>query len=111
MVVVLGDLVQQGITGEDVSVTGAATAVSTLVVWMSVGDFLVRRWGSAGKAIEGETGLIVRAHGEECFGPADRLAVALRLRNLRRSRRLASSACWRSNETTCVCPASPTASR
>ncbi len=60
MVVVLGDFVQQGVTEEDMSVTGALTAVSTFVMWMLVGDFVGRRWQSSGKILDGESVVVVR---------------------------------------------------
>lgn len=60
MIVVLGDFVQQGVTEEDMSVPRALTAVSTFVAWMLIGDLIGRRWGSAGKLLEGESVVVVR---------------------------------------------------
>ena len=41
--VVLGDFVQQGVTQEDMSMTGAIIVVSTFVGWMLLGDAISRR--------------------------------------------------------------------
>ena len=60
MIVVLGDFVQQGVTEEDMSVTGALTAVSTFVAWMLIGDLIGRRSRSAGKLLDGESVVVVR---------------------------------------------------
>lgn len=60
VIVVLGDFVQQGITQEDMSVTGALIAVSTFVMWMLVGDSLSRRFKPAEKILEGQAVIIVR---------------------------------------------------
>ncbi len=60
VIVVLGDFVQQGITQEDMSVTGAVVAVSTFVAWMLVGDVLARRFRPAEKLLEGQAAIVVR---------------------------------------------------
>lgn len=60
MIVVLGDFVQQGVTQEDMSVTGAIIAVSTFVVWTLTTDFAACRWSRFGKVLEGESVVIVR---------------------------------------------------
>ena len=60
VIVVLGDFVQQGITQEDMSVTGAVIAVSTFVGWMLVGDVVARRFSPAEKILEGQAVIVVR---------------------------------------------------
>lgn len=58
--IVLGDMVQQGVTQEDMSVTGAIIVISTFVVWMMVGDSLSRRSRNAERVLEGEAVIVVR---------------------------------------------------
>lgn len=60
VIVVLGDFVQQGITQEDMSVTGAMIAVSTFVLWMLVGDAIARRSSPAEKILEGQAVIVLR---------------------------------------------------
>jgi uncharacterized membrane protein YcaP (DUF421 family) len=59
LLIVIGDLVQQGVTQEDMSVTGAVLATGTialLVVAMSYAGF---RWNRSTKVIEGMPVLVV----------------------------------------------------
>ena len=58
--IVLGDFVQQGVTEEDMSMTGAIIVVSTFVAWMLVGDALSRRSRRVERALEGEAVIVVR---------------------------------------------------
>lgn len=60
LIVVIGDIVQQGVTQEDMSVTGAMAAVSVFVVWTLAADTLARRFPSVSKAIAGEPIIVVR---------------------------------------------------
>jgi uncharacterized membrane protein YcaP (DUF421 family) len=60
LVVVIGDIVQQGVTQEDMSVTGAMAAVSVFVVWTLAADSLSRRFPKVSKAIAGEPIIVVR---------------------------------------------------
>jgi uncharacterized membrane protein YcaP (DUF421 family) len=60
IIVVLGDFVQQGVTGEDMSVTGAVVVVSTFVLWTIIGDFFTRRSQSAQRIVDGEPVIVVR---------------------------------------------------
>ncbi len=60
VIVVLGDFVQQGITQEDMSVTGALIAVSTFVGWMLIGDGLARRFRPAERILDGQAVVVVR---------------------------------------------------
>lgn len=60
ILVVLGDIIQQGVTQEDMSVTGAALAVSTMGL-LAVGTSVVgRRFGRARPLLEGRPSLVLR---------------------------------------------------
>jgi uncharacterized membrane protein YcaP (DUF421 family) len=59
IIVVLGDFVQQGVTGEDMSVTGAIIVVSTFVLWMLLGDLVARRSRTVRRVFEGEPVIVV----------------------------------------------------
>lgn len=60
LLVTIGDFVQQGVTQEDMSVTGAVLAVSTFAFWISV--FTYASWKSKrlNTVISGEPLIIVR---------------------------------------------------
>lgn len=60
LVVVIGDFVQQGVTQEDMSITGALIAVSVFVVWTLVADALGRRWPRAATILAGDPILVVK---------------------------------------------------
>lgn len=60
IIVVLGDFVQQGVTQEDMSVTGAVIVVSTFVVWMIIGDLLARRSQRADRVLSGQAVIVLR---------------------------------------------------
>jgi uncharacterized membrane protein YcaP (DUF421 family) len=61
--VVLGDFVQQGVTQEDMSMTGAIIVVSTFVAWMLLGDALSRRSNNVERVLDGEA-VVVMQNGE-----------------------------------------------
>jgi len=60
LVVVIGDLVQQGVTQEDMSITGALLAVGVFVVWTLIGDSVARRSKSAARLLAGEPIIVIR---------------------------------------------------
>lgn len=60
LVVVIGDFVQQGVTQEDMSITGALVAVSVFVVWTLLADALGRRWPKASTVLAGDPVLVVK---------------------------------------------------
>ncbi|MGH9178800.1 MAG: DUF421 domain-containing protein [Acidimicrobiales bacterium] len=60
LLITVGDLVQQGVTQEDYSVTGAVLATGTVALWVLVFAYLSFRSGRARRAIEGDPVLIVR---------------------------------------------------
>ncbi len=59
LIVVIGDFVQQGLTQEDMSVTGAIVAVSVFVVWTVATDALGRRSRAASRIFAGEPVVVV----------------------------------------------------
>ncbi len=67
LIVVIGDLVQQGVTEEDMSLTGAIIVMSTFVCWTLFGDSLARRFPRWERALEGEAVVVMR-DGEPDFG-------------------------------------------
>jgi uncharacterized membrane protein YcaP (DUF421 family) len=60
LLVTVGDLVQQGVTEEDYSLTGSLLAVSTIAFWVSVLTYVTWRWGRARKLIDGQPLIILR---------------------------------------------------
>lgn len=60
LLVTVGDLVQQGVTEEDYSLTGSLLAVSTIAFWVSVLTWVTWRWGRARQLVEGLPLIIVR---------------------------------------------------
>lgn len=71
LLVVVGDLIQQGVTQEDMSVTGAILAVGTIGVWILIFSSLGWRFPKARRVIEGVPVVVVR-HGRP-IKPALRL--------------------------------------
>ena len=53
IVVVTGDLIQQGVTLEDMSVTGAMLAITPMVLLSVLFSTIAQRWPRAGRVIEG----------------------------------------------------------
>ena len=60
LLVTLGDIVQQGVTQEDFSLTGAILAVSTLAFWITVLTWVTWRWRHVGRIIDGVPVVIVQ---------------------------------------------------
>jgi len=60
LLVVMGDLVQQGVTQEDMSVTGAILVISTLTFWIVVMSYLSFRFKRTRTVFEGLPVIIVR---------------------------------------------------
>lgn len=58
--IVLGDLVQQAVTQEDMSVTGGVIVVSTFVAWVLVGDALTRRYTFFERVLDGQAVVVLR---------------------------------------------------
>ena len=53
LLVTLGDIVQQGITQEDMSLTGSVLAVSTFAFWITVLSYVTWRWRRVGRVVDG----------------------------------------------------------
>jgi len=60
LIIVVGDLIQQGVTQEDTSVTGAMLAVGTIGVWILLFSWLSYRFRPMRKVIEGVPVVVVR---------------------------------------------------
>ena len=62
LLVVIGDLVQQGVTQEDYSVTGAVLAIGTFAFWVTLLDWLTWRSERARRVVDG-TPLVIIENG------------------------------------------------
>lgn len=60
LVVIIGDIVQQGVTQEDMSLTGSMLAVSVFVAWTLAAASLSRRSPRVARVLAGEPVIIVR---------------------------------------------------
>jgi uncharacterized membrane protein YcaP (DUF421 family) len=60
LLVVVGDLIQQGVTQEDMSITGAVLAVGTIGIWILAFSWLSFRSRPARNLIEGVPVVVVR---------------------------------------------------
>jgi uncharacterized membrane protein YcaP (DUF421 family) len=60
LLVTVGDLVQQGVTEEDMSVTGAMLAVGTIGLWILAGSWVSFRWKGARRLVEGVPIIVVK---------------------------------------------------
>jgi uncharacterized membrane protein YcaP (DUF421 family) len=60
LLVVIGDLVQQGVTQEDMSVTGALLAVGTIALLTLLFSVIGFRWRRAGDVLSGVPIVVVR---------------------------------------------------
>ncbi len=60
LLVVMGDFVQQGVTQEDMSVTGAVLVVGTLAFWIVVMSYLSFRFKGTRSVFEGVAVVVVR---------------------------------------------------
>jgi uncharacterized membrane protein YcaP (DUF421 family) len=60
LLVTIGDFVQQGVTQEDMSVTGAMMAAGTIGFWVLAFSYIGFRWNGTRKLILGVPAVIVR---------------------------------------------------
>jgi uncharacterized membrane protein YcaP (DUF421 family) len=60
VLVTMGDLVQQGVTQEDMSVTGAVLSVGTMAVWSIVLGYVTYRWRRTEPIVTGLPVMIIR---------------------------------------------------
>jgi uncharacterized membrane protein YcaP (DUF421 family) len=59
MLIVMGDLIQQGVTQNDFSVTGAILAIATFAFWSLTLNWLTFKSKRAEKLIDGEPAIVV----------------------------------------------------
>lgn len=59
LLISIGDLIQQGITQEDMSITGAMLAVGTIAAWIMAFSFMSFRWRRSRPVLEGSPVLVV----------------------------------------------------
>jgi uncharacterized membrane protein YcaP (DUF421 family) len=60
VLIVMGDLIQQGVTHSDSSLTGAVLAVVTFAFWSLALNWMTFRFPSTEKLLEGEPSVLVR---------------------------------------------------
>jgi uncharacterized membrane protein YcaP (DUF421 family) len=60
LLIVMGDLIQQGVTGDDRSVVGAMLAVATFGLLTLAISYVSFRWSRAGQVVEGLPVVILR---------------------------------------------------
>ena len=60
LLVTMGDLIQQGATQEDMSLTGAGLAVGTLALWILAFGYLSFRFRGTRSALEGVPVVVIR---------------------------------------------------
>lgn len=60
LLVTVGDLVQQGVTQEDMSLTGAGLAVGTIAIWILVFGYVSFRWRRTEPVLQGIPVIVVR---------------------------------------------------
>ena len=60
LLITFGDLVQQGVTQEDMSVTGAMLAIGTIALWIVLFSVIGYKWPRARLAIEGVPVVVVK---------------------------------------------------
>jgi uncharacterized membrane protein YcaP (DUF421 family) len=60
VLVVIGDLIQQGVTQNDFSMTGAVIAISTIAFWALAMSWASYLWPRAERLLEGEPRVVVR---------------------------------------------------
>lgn len=58
--IVMGDLIQQGVTHQDFSLTGATLAILTFAAWSLMFNRLAHVWPRARRVLEGEPVVLVR---------------------------------------------------
>lgn len=60
LLVTVGDLIQQGVTQEDFSMTGAVLAVSTIAAWIMAFSWISFRSAAVRKRVEGTPVLVIK---------------------------------------------------
>jgi uncharacterized membrane protein YcaP (DUF421 family) len=59
LLVMIGDMVQQGVTGEDYSIAGALLAVATLVFWVVTTSVVTYRFTGTRDLLEGNAVIVI----------------------------------------------------
>lgn len=59
LLIILGDAIQQGLTQDDYSVTGAVLAIGTIASLQVFTSYVSFRWGKARRVLEGEPIVLV----------------------------------------------------
>lgn len=60
LLIVMGDLIQQGVTHNDFSLTGAVLAIGTIGFWTLVMNWISYRFPKAEKILDGEPSVLIR---------------------------------------------------
>lgn len=60
VLVVIGDLIQQGVTHNDFSITGATLAIGTFAFWSLVFNWITYRFPRAERVLDGEPSVLVQ---------------------------------------------------
>lgn len=60
LLITIGDIVQQGVTQEDYSLTGSVLAAGTMGLWVSVISFVTWRWRRVGRILDGTPLVLIR---------------------------------------------------
>jgi uncharacterized membrane protein YcaP (DUF421 family) len=60
LLIIMGDLIQQGVTQQDTSMTAAMLAVATIVLIMVAFSYITFRWGKASPVLEGLSVIVVK---------------------------------------------------
>lgn len=60
LLIVMGDLIQQGVTQEDMSITGNLLAVSTMAVLLVATSWVSFRWRPARRVLEGVPVVVIK---------------------------------------------------
>jgi uncharacterized membrane protein YcaP (DUF421 family) len=59
LLITIGDLVQQGATQDDTSVTGTVLTISTITLWVLIFSYIGFRWKRARTIVQGEAVMVV----------------------------------------------------
>jgi uncharacterized membrane protein YcaP (DUF421 family) len=60
LLITIGDLIQQGITQDDTSMSGSILAVATIALWVMLLSYVSFKWAGARKLIEGVPVVVVQ---------------------------------------------------
>jgi uncharacterized membrane protein YcaP (DUF421 family) len=60
VLVTMGDLIQQGVTQEDYSITGAVLAFGTMAMWALLLSYVTFRFGRARRVLQGTPAIVFR---------------------------------------------------